>query len=1121
MNIRKDKYFLIPLFLVLLNSCKDEISETIVEKKQTLFSKMEASKTGITFNNTISENLNNFFVVYNYAYNGGGVAIGDINNDGLADIYFTGNQVENRLYLNKGNFQFEDITKKAGVAGHFGWNNGVVMVDINGDTLLDIYVCRGGWKGSNTERANLLFINNGNSTFTESAAKYGIADIGFSMMASFFDFDNDNDLDLYIINRPQKFNLSHNGIAKGRKDQHPLFRHKLYENNNGIYKEVGLESGIDQTFSYGLGLVTSDINNDGFSDVYIANDYFESDYFFKNNGNKTFTQDIKSMTNHVAFYGMGVDVVDFNNDGYEDLIELEMTPSDHERAKMNMASMDVEGFNRILDHGNHYQYMHNMLQINNGNGFFSEISQQAGVAKTDWSWSCLGSDFDNDGHRDLFITNGFRRDVFDKDATTTFMAYLKSDEKKRKSKVENLNYIVNLFNENKISNYIYKNEGNLKFTSKVDDWGFNDVSFSNGAAVGDLDNDGDLDLVVNNINDPAFIYRNNSEKEGYNYLKVKLNGPKQNTVGLGAKITLYYKDSIQYHELKNVRGYLSSVDPIAHFGLKKRNKVDSIKVRWPDGKLSSSYNVDVNKTLVIDYQNSNNKNQLDSAQPKDPVLIDITDKAFVRASAIHQENEFNDFKDQILLPHKLSTEGPTIAVADVNNDGLEDFYLGGSASFEGQLFLQKKDKTFSKLTQPSFKTDKSFEDTASIFFDANSDGYQDLYVVSGSNEFGEGSAMLQDRLYLNNGKGQFSKSSNLPKILTSGGCVIPLDYDNDGDLDLFIGGRLVPKKYLKTPRSYILNNDKGLFTDVTSQIAPSIQNIGMITDATWVDMDNDHKNELIIVGEWMPISVFKYKNGGFHQAQMPALKNSSGWWNCIISKDIDQDGDLDFVVGNLGENYKFKASPKKPFYVYVSDYDNNGTNDVFLAKPYKNKIVPIRGKECSTQQLPGLSEKFKTYSEFAQADIATILDDSDEKSQKHEVQLFQSVLLKNKNGQLSIQPLPYQAQYSTIQDAVIKDFNKDGIQDILVGGNKFNVEIETTRADASIGLLLNGDGHFKFKPSATRSSGVFLPKNVKTLKAIRLGLETEKAIQGVLVGVNDASIHLLIENPKSAKTSTN
>ncbi|KGL63128.1 VCBS repeat-containing protein [Polaribacter sp. Hel1_85] len=1106
-NIKLKSLYILSIFL--LFSCKKEEKPiSVIQKpKETLFKKLSASETGIAFNNRITENLNNFFVVYNYAYNGGGVAIGDINNDNLPDIYFTGNQVENKLYLNKGNFKFEDITKTAGVAGIFGWNNGVVMVDINGDSLLDIYVCRGGWKGSNKERANLLFVNNGDNTFTEKAKDYGINDIGFSMMASFFDFDNDNDLDLYLINRPQQFNISHNGIAKGKKDQHPLFRHKLFENKNGIYKEVGLESGIDKTFSYGLGLVTSDINKDGFSDVYVANDYFESDYFFKNNGNKTFTQDIKNMTNHVAFYGMGVDVVDFNNDGFEDLIELEMTPSDHERAKVNMASMNVDGYNRILEQGNHYQYMHNMLQINNGNGFFSEVSQLAGIDRTDWSWSCLGSDFDNDGNRDLFISNGFRRDVFDKDASTKFVNYLESEEKKQKSKLENLKFIVNLFKENKIANRIYQNEGDLKFTSKEKEWGLQDISFSNGAAVADLDNDGDLDLVVNNINDPAFIYKNNAEKNNNNYLKIKLKGPKNNTLGLGAKITLYHKDSIQYYEMKNVRGYLSSVDPIAHFGLKNKLQIDSVNVIWPDGKKNTLKNVDVNTTLTIPYKNAFNFDY--KKTNTSPVFIDITKKAFANKPLKHIENTFNDFKEQILLPHKLSTEGPTIAVADVNNDGLEDFYLGGSASYTAKLYIQQKNTTFKESKQNTFLNDKAYEDTASLFFDVNNDGFTDLYVVSGGNEFEKNSVLFQDRLYINNGKSSFTKSNNLPIINSSGGCVLPLDYDQDGDLDLFIGGRVVPNRYLEVPKSYILNNTNGIFTDVTKKVASGLEHLGMITDASWQDIDGDSINELIIVGEWMPITIAKLKDGVFNKTEISTLENTSGWWNHIESKDIDNDGDVDFIVGNLGENYKFKASEENPFFVYASDFDKNGTNDVFLAKKYKNRIVPVRGKECSTQQLPGLSTKIKTYKDFSKANIGTILGGNNTSSKRKEVQLFKSIILRNNKGKLVVEPLPYQSQFSTIQSTITDDFNDDGIVDIISAGNKFNVEIETTRADASVGLFLSGKRNNSFHAFTAKESGVFLSGNVKELKSILLGKE---GIKGILVGVNNNDLRLLSQN---------
>jgi hypothetical protein len=1084
---------------------------SVIVKKETLFDRLPSEETGISFSNQIEENINNFFAIFNHAYNGGGVSIGDINNDGLTDIYFTGNQVQNKLYLNKGDFKFEDITDAAGVAGGNKWCNGVVMADVNGDNFLDIYVCRGGWKGSENDRSNLLYINNGDNTFTENAKAYGIADTGYSMMASFFDMDNDNDLDMYLINRPGEFYLPAEEIKKGRQAQSPYYRDKLYENVNGVYTEIGLSSGIDKTFSYGLGLSTSDLNNDGYSDVYVANDYFESDYFFQNNGDKTFSQKIESITNHVAFYGMGVDVVDFNNDGFEDIIELDMTPADHERSKVVMTPMNTKKYEQILNMGNHHQYMHNMLQINNGNGFFSEIGQYAGIDKTDWSWACLGSDFDNDGYRDLFISNGYRRDVFDNDIAPQFVQFASSLKPSERYSSENISKMVNMFHENKAANHIYKNNGDLKFISKIKDWGLEEPSFSNGAAVGDLDNDGDLDLVINNINDKAFIYQNNAQNNGNNFIKIKLKGPDNNSYGLGTKITLYHQNAIQYHELKNVRGYLSSVDPVSHFGLGEYSNLDSIVIAWPDGKENKIYDVKPNHLLAVSYKEATTVKRSSSKDLINPIFEDITKKSFPGHTVRHIENAYNDFEDQVLLPHKLSTEGPCIAVADINNDGLEDFYLGGASSQKGRLFIQKKSSKFIESLQNSFLADQNKEDIAATFFDANGDDFLDLLVVSGGNEFPLHSKHYQDRLYLNDGTGHFTKSNNFPELLASGGCVTPIDYDNDGDLDLFIGGRLVPKQYPKAARSYVLNNTNGIFTDVTDKVGSVLKTVGMVTDAVWHDIDGDLKNELMLVGEWMPIMLFRFDNGVFKELKMPSLDKTNGWWNSIESKDIDLDGDLDFVLGNLGENYKFKASKEKPFYVFASDYDNNGTNDIFLAKNYKDKIVPVRGKECSTEQMPGLSKKFKSYRQFAKADIGLVLGPIDTLSQKHEAFLFKSILLKNNNGELQISPLPGASQYSTVQDCIIEDFTNDGISDILIAGNKFNVEIETTRADASIGLLLKGKGHDNYKPLHSNKSGVILPENIKALKKIKLG-KGQKRI-GILVGINNGAVKLLKLNP--------
>lgn len=1090
-----------------LFTCKKDVTKQDVLKKEddsTLFELVAAQNSGITFSNNIEENFEHFYEFFNYVYNGAGVAVGDINNDGLSDIYFVGNEVENKLYLNKGNFQFEDITENANVGKDKGWHNGVVMVDINGDGLQDIYVCRGGFRDKNEDRSNLLYINQGDLTFTEEAEAYGLNDEGYSLMASFFDADNDNDLDMFLTNRPDRFFLNYEQVLKGKKEENDLFRDKLYINTNGKYEEKGLEAGIKNNFGYGLGLATTDLNNDGKTDIYVSNDYVERDYAYINQGNNTFKDDLINRFNHIAFYAMGVDVVDFNNDGFEDIMQLEMLPEDYERSKTTMASMNTKLFSDMTSNGFHYQYMHNMLHLNRGNGVFSEISAYAGVEKTDWSWSCLGSDFDNDGYNDLFITNGFKRDIWDKDTNKKISEYMQSMAARKKSNQENAAYIVNMFQENKRPNYIYKNNGDLTFTKKTKAWGLERDSFSNGAAVGDLDNDGDLDIIVNNIDGTAFIYKNNSEKLNNNYLKIKLIGPAKNPTGLGAKITLKYDDKIQYHDFKTVRGYLSSVEPVSHFGLGKTNAIDEIKIVWPDGKETILQNVQTNQLLQINYKKAQKSSAIKT--PIKTIFEDITNTKF-KTPFKHKENNYDDFKNQILLPHKLSQNGPCIAVGDVNSDGLEDFYIGGAANQQGALYTQTSTGKFSVLNQSAFTKTAHYEDVGAIFFDADGDLDLDLYVVSGGNEFIQNSTTLQDRLYLNNGKGTFELTNNLPKITESGSCVIPLDFDDDGDLDLFVGGRLVPNKYPSAPKSFILENKNGVFTDVTQNIAPALLNLGMVTSATWNDVDGDSSEELIIVGEWMPITIFKKQNKKLVNATASFnLMNTTGWWNKIIATDIDKDGDIDFILGNLGLNYKFKASKEAPFLIYADDFDGNGTNDIFLTQHYKDRLVPVRGKQCSSEQLPQINKKFSSYEKFAKADISDIIPIK-KNTLKYEAQMFESIVMINNNGTFNIKKLPTEAQFSAINGIVVSDFNNDTILDILIAGNKFEVEVETTRADASIGQLFLGTEEGDFKTINYLESGIFLPYNVKDIQAIKLGNTI-----GILSAVNDDQIRLFALN---------
>jgi len=1086
------------LVLIVLYSCSNTDQET------TRFALLSPEQTKISFNNKITEDYYNFFGVFNYAYNGAGVAIGDINNDDLPDIYFVGNQVKDKLYLNKGNFVFEDITTKAGILPKKAWHNGVAMVDVNGDSLLDIYITTGGWNEPKENRKNLLYINQGNTTFKEAAEAYGIGDQGFSIAASFFDMDNDNDLDLYVTNRPKDFFLDSKTILKGKQVSKDSYSDKLYENKNGKFTDVSVEKGIKNTFGYGLGMVTSDLDKDGNIDIYVGNDFFENDYYFKNKGQGTFQEQIQNFSNHISYYTMGVDVMDINNDGFEDLFALDMFPEDYVRSKTTMAPMNVKLYNTHLSQGFYNQYMHNVMNLNNGNGFFSDISQLSGVHSTDWSWACLGADFDNDGDKDIFVSNGYKRDLWDRDANQKRQEYLSKPINNNKSPNQIIKEIVNLYPSVKLQNFMFENNGNLSFSNKASDWGLKDLSFSNGAAFGDLDNDGDLDLVVNNIDDEAFIYNNKAEAiTNANFLKIKLKGAKTNSKGLGSKITIYHQDSIQYQEFKTTRGYLSSVEPIIHFGLGNIDRIDSIKVVWNDTKKNVLTDITSNQQITIDYKNSVNTQAI--AKNKHTPLFIKKSKNFFEIIPTHIENEYDDYKNQVLLPHKLSSLGPALAVGDVNNDGLEDFYFGGAKDQSSTLLLQTSNTTFTESKQSAFTKDQSQEDVFARFFDVDNDNDLDLYVVSGGNEFEQQNKFYIDRLYLNDGKGNFTKSSSLPEIKTSGSCVVPLDFDNDGDLDLFVGSRHIPHRYPHPPSSFVLENINGKYTNVTDQLAPDFKNLGMVTSAVSTNIDNDPNEELLIVGEWMKIRVFKFQDGVYKEiTDSIGLKYTHGWWNQIEPSDLDGDGDIDFVVGNLGLNYKYKASQKKPFYIFADDYDQNGTQDIFLAKEIDNKLVPIRGKECSSEQLPHLKEKFKSYREFANAELFDIIETNQKTGVKYTAETFASIVLINDNGKFIIQELPVEAQFSVINGIVIDDFNKDGIQDILIGGNRFEVEIETTRSDASIGLVLLGSTSGKFKPISYKESGIFLPNNVKQIKKININQNKT----GVLVGTSDDELSL-------------
>ena len=1070
-----------------------------------VFRKLSSAESGISFNNAVDENYDkNYFDRFAYVYNGAGVAVGDINNDGLPDIYFAGNEVPNKLFVNEGNMKFKDITASATVDGGKGWDNGVTMVDINSDGLLDIYVCKGGFEDQDSERVNKLYVNQGNLTFKEEAATYGLADDGYSMHAAFFDMDNDNDLDMYLSARPDSFYLGLSRMVSGKKNPTEKCRDKLYRNDNGRYTEIGLKAGINHNFGYALSVVTADLNNDGWQDIFVSNDYADNDYMYINQRNGTFKDEVKSMTNHLSLFSMGADIADINNDGFEDIMVMEMLPENYKRSKVSMPRMDVSGFWAIVDSGFQKQYMHNALHLNHGNGFFSDVSQMAGIAKTEWSWATLASDFDNDGKRDIFVANGYRRDLFDGDILQKQDTYVRANMHKYTSSDEmftkGFKEYIEIYDPIKVRNYLFRNEGDLKFNNVSEAWGFKDSTFSNGAAVADFDNDGDIDLVINNLDGEADLYQNLTNAKS-NYLKIKLAGPVNNADGIGARVSLYNQGKQeQVFQQKTVRGYLSSNDPVIHFGLGKQALIDSVVVVWPDGKSNTITQVKANQLLKVNYSEA--VQGIDHMPRYTPLFAEATNKVLT-TPFVHKENMYDEYADQVLLPHEFARSGPFIATGDVNGDGLSDFYVGAAKGQAGALFLQANEG-FIKKPMPAFEADKAFEDLGVVFFDADGDKDFDLYVVSGGSEYNEGSPMYQDRLYLNDGKGNFTKSA-LPVTGSSGSCVAVFDVDGDGDLDIFRGGEVVANKYPYPAQSYLLINDKGKFTDKTQAIAPALARAGMVKSAVWADLNGDKKAKLVLAGEWMPVKVFEYNGGKLNDVSSAyGFDNTEGWWNKLIADDIDGDGDIDLIAGNLGENYKFQASKEKPFEVYAKDFDGNGTNDIFLAKHLNNIMVPIRGRECTSQQCPMIAQKFPTYLSFAESDLKGILGDSEMKNAlHHQAHTFSTVIFENNKGKFTAKKLPLAAQLSTVNGIIVHDFDGDGKKDILIAGNKFDVEVETTPADASPGVFLKGLGKMEFQSTMPMQSGFFAPYNVKDIQPIQL-----KNKWAILVSSNNDSLRV-------------
>lgn len=1083
-------------------------------KTTTLFSKIPSSTSGITFNNLIIENDSLNPIDVTNIYNGGGVGIGDFNNDGLQDIYFTGNKVSNKLYLNKGDFKFKDITKEAGVDGDGRWCRGVSVVDINNDGWPDIYVSVSIDKDP-SRRKNLLYINQTKSSkdpvvFKEEAEAYGLADTTHSTMAAFFDYDNDGDLDMYLVvnqilqnNNPAIFRPK---ITDGsfpstgrlyRNDYNTQLKHPYFSN-------ISREANI-LIEGYGHGVNICDINKDGWKDIFVTNDFNSNDLLYINNHDGTFSDKATTYFKHTSANGMGQDVIDINNDGLADVVELDMNPEDNYRKKMMMNANSYQNYQNSDYYNYQYQYVRNTLQLNEGprvNGhdsigdpIFSDIGFMAGIAETDWSWCPLVADFNNDGKRDIVITNGFPKDVTDHD----FVAFRSSSYS-----VATKEYTLSQIPQVKLHNYAFENNGDLTFKNVTNEWGLTSPTFANGAAYADLDNDGDMDMIINNINDEADVYRNNLQRASSkkNYLRCHLIGNTANVNALGAFVSIYYNKGImQSYEQTPYRGYLSSIQLDPQFGLDTTSVVDSIIINWPDNSIQKLFNVKANQLLQIKKSNSflftPTATQIIN---KGALFTDITDS--LHLNIVHTQKDVIDFNIQKLLPHKFSEFGPALAVGDLNEDGIEDLVVGGNSTEPLKILLQQKNGSFKQaknLELPN-TTIKQTIDAGITLFDADGDGDLDMYVAAGGYENAPGTASYRDKFYKNNGHADFVLDSTaFPQNFVSKSCVRAADYDNDGDLDLFVAGRVDPWNYPKPVSSFVYKNESSggsiKFTDVTSSVAKDLINVGMVCDATWTDFDNDGWQDLVLCGEWMPVTFLKNNKGHFlNISTNSGLQNKIGWFTSIAPADIDNDGDIDYVIGNLGLNSFYKASDQFPINIYAKDFNSDGNYDAIttLFLPYslqkpERKEFPAQVRDDITKQIISFKSKFQNYKGYANATFPEMFTPEEMKGVlKYSASYFSNAVIKNiGNGRFEMMSLSNDAQFSCINGVVTDDFDGDGNVDILAVGNDYGTDVGLGRYDACNGLLLVGDGHGAFRQRSTLKSGFFVDGNGKSLVKIK------------------------------------